>query len=247
MRRSRRCSVDVVLLQSAGMAHAPLRSPSSPLSSARFLLLCLQSGHSPCCHGPGVVRSRFRGSRRGDRVQFALLAETGAFKEGAQRGPAWCLPENRDVQFKGPGNVVRRHVVAPTLLSQCFGGGYGGGSSDSRCPSSCDACPGCRVCTVTARGSQAEMLSANCDSRTWGNGQRNCQAANGASRKRATDRQQGTSWTVRESPGGERIHQSTDCLQHARATRTERATLFIIVRSTAGFMQTLCLARKACG
>ena len=43
----------------------------------------------------------------------------------------------------------------------------------------------------TAHRSRGEVLSANCDSRTLGNGRRNRQAANGAPKKRATDLRQG--------------------------------------------------------
>ena len=169
------------------MAHAPLRPSSSLLSSAMFLLLCLQTGRSPRCHVQGVARSKFRGLRRSGRVQvFALLAGTGAFKTGAQRGFAWCLPQNRDLQSKGPGNVGTSFLPRTIRMF----GGYGRQGSDRRYPSSCNGCPACSVCAAAAYGGRGEMLSVNCDSRTGGNGQRNCQAANAASRKRTTDRQQ---------------------------------------------------------
>lgn len=43
--------------------------------------------------------------------------------------------------------------------------------------SSYDGCPACSGCTAAAHGTHREVLRANCDSRTWGDGRRNCQAA----------------------------------------------------------------------
>jgi hypothetical protein len=208
-RRRRRCWVVVVSMRVAGRAHSPLRSSSSRLPSATWLrvcLVCLQSRRSLCCHSPGVARPNLRGSRRGGRVQVcALSAATVAFKEGVRRG-ASVVPRASCLGvlwllwlLKGPASVVRsagtafvRYAVARSQ-SQWSGGCNGTSGRLEGLGRRQWLSRACSVCTVTApTAGRREMLRANCDSRTWSNGRRNRQAANGASKNRATDRQQAT-------------------------------------------------------
>lgn len=128
-----------------------------------------------------VVASRCSRCRRG-------LAH---LKEGAQRGSAWFLLQNRDCQFQGSrecGAQARRCCHAPIAISWRRLRSKRKRQAVSAWLQwvSCVQWM-CNDCTWSRR----EMLGANCDSRSWGNGRRNCQAANGASKKRVADRQQG--------------------------------------------------------
>lgn len=137
-----------------------------------------------------VVASRVSPCRRG----LAHLKRAHGVVPGFRVVPA----ANRDFQAQGPGNAVRRHVAPASPLSRMLGGGGGRCGSVTRRQAALGRCNGWSACRACRRGATSahrrrqEMLSANCDSRTRGDGQRNCQAANGASKKRATDRQQGT-------------------------------------------------------
>jgi hypothetical protein len=99
---------------------------------------------------------------------------------------SWSRPQGRGFRIKGPETVSRVPRPCYNLTA-----GVCGRRSASRLSSrGCDGCAACGVSVKTVHPSLGEMLSANanCDSRTWGNRRRGCQATNGASRERATDR-----------------------------------------------------------
>jgi hypothetical protein len=99
---------------------------------------------------------------------------------------SWSRPQGRGFRIKGPETVSRVPRPCYNLTA-----GVCGRRSASRLSSrGCDGWTACGVSVKTVHPGLGKMLSANanCDSRTWGNRRRECQATNGASRKRATDR-----------------------------------------------------------